>query len=175
MSQLRYRTAVADPERALADLQAEESETAQLLSDIRQQIKLVRRILETQRGWTEAFGVDPDPEDNDEQSPPEQAVEAAEAASGQMPPVNVVGITPPPRRVQVLNLLGQDPTHWWKVRDIAQALDIDNQKSLRVLLGQLATKGNLIKTDNAWFRFNDGTSVPEPEATPGATDQGAAM
>lgn len=166
MSQLRYRTVVADPERALAELQAREAETGKLLEDIRQQIKFVKRILDTQRGWVEIFGADPAPEDD--HPPPSQTSETAQATK-------VVNMTPPPRRVQVVRLLSQDPTYWWKTRDIAEALDISNQKSLRVLLGQLAQKGELIKTADAWFRYNDGTSIPEPESTAAASDEGAAM
>ncbi|TDD32920.1 hypothetical protein E1287_21195 [Actinomadura sp. KC06] len=192
MSQLRFRTVAADPERALNELQARETETAQMLADIRQQIKLVKRVLDAQRGWAETFGSDPDPDDDRPHTaqPPStargtngsQAPESdhdrgsEETIRDQVPSVNVVGITPAPRRVQVLRLLGQDPSSWWKVRDVAEALEIDNQKSLRVLLGQLAQKGQLIKTSDAWFRYNDGSSVPEPRtATPSTTNQGAAM
>lgn len=165
MSELRYRTVVADPERALAELQAKEAETGKLLEDIRQQIKFVKRILDTQRGWVEMFGADPEPEGD---HPPPTETSATKITK-------VVSMTPPPRRVQVLRLLSQDPTYWWKTRDIAEALEISNQKSLRVLLGQLAQKGELIKTAEAWFRFNDGTSIPEPESPPPAADEGAAM
>jgi hypothetical protein len=166
MSHLGYRAVVADPERALAVLQAKEAETAQSLNDIRQEIKFVKRILDTERCWVETFGGEPEPEDD--HPPPIQISKTTHATK-------VVSITPPPRRVQVLRLLSQEPTCWWKTRDIAEALDISNQKSLRVLLGQLAQKGELIKTAEAWFRYNDGTSIPEPESTAVAADEGAAM
>ncbi|MEV4678658.1 hypothetical protein AB0K34_44050 [Actinomadura sp. NPDC049382] len=81
----------------------------------------------------------------------------------------------PPRRVQVLNLLGQDPASWWKVRDVAEALEIENQKSLRVLLDQLARKGALVKAPDAWFRFNDGSSVPKPASNPNGNHQETVM
>ncbi|MGI5223770.1 hypothetical protein [Actinoallomurus sp. CA-142502] len=171
MSEIGYRTAVADPERALEDLQARETETAKLLADIREQIKMVNRILDTQRCWAEKFGMDPEPEDDhpspDEPSKINQTTKVVSIAP--------LSSAPPPRRVQVLRLLSQDPSYWWKTRDIAEALAIDNQKSLRVLLGQLARKGELIKTADAWFRYNDGTSIPEPESASVAADEGAAM
>jgi len=137
MSELRFRTVVADPERALGELQAKQTELEKALEDVRQQIKLAKRILDTQRGWVEMFGADPAPEDD--RPPPAQSSETTQITK-------LVSMTPPPRRVQVVRLLSQDPTYWWKTRDIAEALTIDNQKSLRVLLGQLARKGELIKT-----------------------------
>lgn len=171
MSQIGYQAAVADPERALAELQGREVETAKLLADIRKQIKMVNRILDTQRSWAEKFGTDPEPEDD--HPPPNEPSKTNQTTK--VVSIAPLSSAPPPRRVQVLRLLSQDPTYWWKTRDIAEALAIDNQKSLRVLLGQLARKGELIKTAEAWFRYNDGTSIPEPESASAVAGEGAAM
>jgi hypothetical protein len=153
MRRLSYDNAVADPERALADLQAHEIETSKSLEDIRAQIDMVVQILDTQRCWAEEFGADPEPAGD--HPPPTE--------TSKTPPPTVASVIPPPRRVQVVRLLSQEPTRWWKNRDIAEALDISNRKSLRVLLGQLTQKGELIKTAEAWFRYNDGTSIPVPD------------
>lgn len=48
MSQLRYREAASDPERALKQLQAEKAELEKTLAGIRRRIKLVKKLLETQ-------------------------------------------------------------------------------------------------------------------------------
>lgn len=58
---------------------------------------------------------------------------------------------PVTRKPQVRSLLGQAPGQEWSVRQIAEALDIANHKSLRVTLDEMAKAGTLIKTPEARY------------------------
>ena len=61
---------------------------------------------------------------------------------------------PVTRKPQVLKLLGQAPGQEWSVRQIAEALDIANHKSLRVTLDEMAKAGTLIKTPEARYTID---------------------
>jgi hypothetical protein len=58
---------------------------------------------------------------------------------------------PVTRKPQVLGLLGQVPGREWSVRQIAETLGIDNLKSLRVTLDEMAKAGTLVKTPEARY------------------------
>jgi hypothetical protein len=60
---------------------------------------------------------------------------------------------PVTRKPQVLALLGQDPGQEWSVRQIGETLGIENHKSLRVTLDEMAKAGTLIKTPEARYQF----------------------
>jgi hypothetical protein len=59
---------------------------------------------------------------------------------------------PVTRKPQVLALLSQDPVQQWSVRQVGEALDIDNLKSLRVTLDEMAQAGTLFKTPDARYQ-----------------------
>lgn len=49
------------------------------------------------------------------------------------------------RKTQVVQLLGQQPGRHWKAAEIAEALDIDNLKSMRTSLDEFARSGIIRK------------------------------
>jgi len=70
--------------------------------------------------------------------------------------VSGVGESSPPRREQVLNLLGQVPVRHWKVRDIARVLAIENVKSLRTSLDDFVRAGVIRKNpDNSTYYLGE--------------------
>jgi hypothetical protein len=62
---------------------------------------------------------------------------------------------PVTRKPQVRDLLRQTPGQEWSVRQISEALRIENQKSLRVTLDEMARAGTLTKTPDARYLFEE--------------------
>jgi hypothetical protein len=68
------------------------------------------------------------------------------------PETEVSEPVPVTRKPQVLALVSQDRNRQWSVRQIGEALDIDNLKSLRVTLEEMARAGTLFKTPDARYK-----------------------
>jgi len=60
---------------------------------------------------------------------------------------------PVTRKPKVVRLLSQDPGREWSVREIGEALGIENQKSLRVTLEEMVKAGTLLKTSDARYQY----------------------
>jgi hypothetical protein len=56
-----------------------------------------------------------------------------------------------PRKILVVQLMAQNPHRAWKVRDLADALKIENVKSLRVSLDDAVRDGVLKKNPDATY------------------------
>lgn len=60
---------------------------------------------------------------------------------------------PATRKPLVTRLLSQDPGRQWSVRQISEALNIENRKSLRVSLEEMVSAGTLFKTPDARYQY----------------------
>lgn len=162
------REALRRYQRRLALLEDEAGHLKTRLADVERGIQLIGRAVEAQQAALDAY---PDlyegaPSTHDPARQP-SAPKMDASGSIQACPANVVAIqSPGTRREQIGNLLGQDSTRWWKVREIADAVHEENLKSLRVTISKMTQQGDLIKVctsaRSAWFRFNDGIERPAP-------------
>ncbi|WP_103940110.1 hypothetical protein [Thermomonospora echinospora] len=173
MSQLPWEAVVADPSGVLEQLRSQRAALEQQLGDVAERIELVTRMAETREEWQRRYGSPsttgpeggPSASDPSAQRPGSQEGPGPSTAQGPAAgPPNAAQEdkgTAVPRRVQVESLLGQDPSRWWKTRQIAEELGVDNHRSLRVLLDQMTKQGRLVKK-SASFRYNDGRDLPGP-------------
>jgi hypothetical protein len=73
-----------------------------------------------------------------EHNAPRPRKQSSDLGQGRDEPEDTGDGTGVTRKVQVLQLLGQDPGRRWKAAEIAELLEIDNLKSLRTSLDEFA-------------------------------------
>lgn len=183
MSQDLPREVLRQYQRKLALLEDEAGHLKTQLAEVERGIEIIERAVAAQQEALEAYPelYEGDPSKHDPaRQPPAPQVDASGAAQAGAPDLVAVK-TSGTRREQILHLLGQDSTRWWKARDIANAVHEDNLKSLRVTISKMAQQGDLTRVctsaRSAWFRFNDGVDRPAPQEGHQyqAREQGAAM
>lgn len=160
----QFARLATDPAPVLDELRAEEEVLKARLAEVRRRLVLATKVAAASQEWL-TLGADSSDPDDDPPAAELPAVEGEDVSTTGSPTPNVVGIAKRPRRQQVLDLVGQDPTRWWKTREIGEALEIANLKSLRVTLSKMADQGDLVKNADASYRFNDGRAAASSESS----------
>lgn len=155
----------SDPASVLDEMRAEEERQKNELAETRQRIRLVEKFASASAEWRSLDGTAAPDSDDDPSTAQLLEIENQHVRPADGTSQNVVGIPQQPRRHQVLGLLGQDPSRWWKTREVGEALGIANLKSLRVTLSKMADQGDLVKNADASYRFNDGLAAASSESS----------
>jgi hypothetical protein len=163
MSRDLRREALEEYERDLHRLESEQDVLKARLAELKDELTLIRKAVETQRLIVGRF-----PSRSPEDDPSAAAAEEPVGVTDEEHRFNVLTIPAGgSRREQVTALLSQDPARWWKTREVGELLEIKNLKSLRVTMTKMVDQGDLVKLNrtpaDSWYRFNDGMVRPGPE------------
>ncbi|WP_143570746.1 hypothetical protein [Streptomyces acidiscabies] len=142
------------PEKHVAALEVALDEAQEEVKAIRVRLRAAQKVLECKADveYLNQYGT-PRPKGNT--ADPDHSDEEAEAARGRGPEDGASGT----RKVQVVQLLGQQPERRWKAMEIAQALGITNIKSLRSSLDDFARGGVIRKNrDDKTYQALNGTA-----------------
>lgn len=165
------REALIDSTRKLEVLRGRERRLEEELGQVKAQIMSLAQVVKALTDLVDADFPFPDeqaPEIPSTSRPHEATAEPVVAnGSSRADAVNVVALKQSRTRADdIRDLVGQEPTRWWKARDVADSLAVTNVKSLRMTLNTMVKRKVLIKhqvsPSDTWYRYNDGVARPGP-------------
>jgi hypothetical protein len=125
----------AEPEKLVAALEEGIDGLQEEVRLMRERLKLARRLVEVKADAVHL-------KEHNAPRPKKQSSDLGRDRDESEEGSDGTGVT---RKVQVVQLLGQDPERHWKAAEIAELLDIDNLKSLRTSLDEFARAGIITK------------------------------